>query len=119
MDKEKKLLHELLAADGIEPADPTKSERVAFGKLLDEQLKTKPSKPDTIRPKIWRIIMKSPVTRVAAVFVLAVGIVLTSWHHSENPQSPLSFLNLVNTACAAEQALFTGSSIVHRGLETG
>ena len=45
MDQNKKLFEELLKADGIDPAGPTQSERTAFRKMLDGQLKTKSSKP--------------------------------------------------------------------------
>ncbi|MDH4239816.1 MAG: hypothetical protein OEW48_09655 [Phycisphaerae bacterium] len=59
--------------------------------------------------------MKSPITRVAAVLLVIVGIAVVRWQISDKPKhtSPLTFLSLINTACAAEQAFFTGDSIVH------
>ncbi|MEE8577885.1 MAG: hypothetical protein V3T31_11570, partial [candidate division Zixibacteria bacterium] len=61
--------------------------------------------------------MKSPITRVAAVLLLIVGIAFIRWQISDNKSngqtSPLTFLSLINTACAAEQSLFTGENIVH------
>ncbi len=40
MDNNKKLVEGLLKADGIDPVGATESERVAFGKMLDEKLKS-------------------------------------------------------------------------------
>ena len=59
--------------------------------------------------------MKSPVTRVAAIVLLMVGLAVMSWHSLESPaQNPLTLLMLVNSACAAEQtAYFTSDRIVH------
>ena len=66
---------------------------------------------------LWRLIMKSPITRVAAVLLLMVGIAVMSWQsptgHSDEKTTTLTFLTLISTASAAEQALFTGESIVH------
>ncbi|MHC4693728.1 MAG: hypothetical protein ACYS67_13380 [Planctomycetota bacterium] len=64
------------------------------------------------QPNVWRIIMKSPVTRIAAVLLLIVGISVVKWQIPGKPKhkSPLIFLN---TACAAEQTFFTGDNIVH------
>jgi hypothetical protein len=56
--------------------------------------------------------MKSPVTRVAAVLMLMMGIVVVKWQISDKPEH-ITFLSLINTACAAEQALFTGERVVH------
>jgi len=66
---------------------------------------------------LWRFIMKSPIMRVAAVLLLIVGIAVVKWQIPDNKPdgqtSPLTFLSLINTACAAEQTFFTGDSIVH------
>ena len=64
---------------------------------------------------LWRFIMKSPITRVAAVLLLITGIAVVKWQVSDKPEhtTPLSFLSFINTACAAEQAFFTGDNIVH------
>ena len=65
---------------------------------------------------LWRLIMKSPITRVAAVLLLIAGLAVMSWQspasHS-NDKTTLAFLTLINTASAAEQNLFRGESIVH------
>jgi hypothetical protein len=73
------------------------------------------NKQNTKPISIWRLIMKSPITRVAAVLLLIVGIAVMRWQISDKPKhtSPLTFLSLINTACAAEQALFTGERVVH------
>ena len=73
MDNNKKLFEGLLKADGINPAGATESERIAFGKMLDEQSKSKQSKPGS-RPDIWRIIMKSRITQCGAAAVIIIGI---------------------------------------------
>ena len=50
MDNDKKLFEELLKVDGIDPTGTTESERTAFAKMLDEQSKSKQSKPsDALR----------------------------------------------------------------------
>ncbi len=66
MDNNKKLSEGLLKADGIDPAGATESERIAFGTMLDEQSKLRQSMPRTAWPNIWRIIMKSRITKLAA-----------------------------------------------------
>jgi len=75
MDNEKKLFEGLLKADGIKPAGATESERIAFVKMLDEQSKSKQSKPIS-RPDIWRIIMKSKMIRFAAAAVIILVAIL-------------------------------------------
>ena len=75
----KKLFEELLKADGIDPAGATNSERTAFIKILDEQLKSKHTKLGTAQPNIWRIIMNSKITKyaAAAIVLVAVGLSIT------------------------------------------
>ena len=76
MDNNKKLYEGLLRADGIDPAGATESERVAFGRMLDEQHKLRQSRPSTARPYIWRIIMKSKSTKFAAAAVIMIAAIL-------------------------------------------
>lgn len=76
MDNNKKLSEELLKADGIDPAGATESERIAFEKMLDEQYKLKHSKPSKARPDIWRIIMKSRSTKLAAAAVIMIAAII-------------------------------------------
>ena len=71
MDKNKKLFEGLLKADGINPDGVTESERTAFRRMLDEQ-----SKLGITRSNMWRIIMKSPITKFAAAAVIIVILVL-------------------------------------------
>ena len=75
MDNQKKLFEGLLKADGIDPTGPTESERAAFGIMLDEQTKSRQSKPG---PSIgmWRIIMKSKITKFVAAAVLILAILI-------------------------------------------
>jgi len=70
MDNSKKLSEELLKADGIDPAGATESERAAFIKMLNEHSKPGP------RPEIWRIIMKSQITKLAAAVVIGTVVLL-------------------------------------------
>ncbi len=79
MDNNKKLLEGLLKADGINPAGATEPERIAFIKMLDEQSESKQPKPGS-QPDIWRIIMKSRITKYAAAAVIII-VVLASINH--------------------------------------
>lgn len=72
MDNSRKLAEELLKADGIDPNGASESERTAFVKMLDQQSKSKPSKPD-FRPDIWSKIMKSNITKTAAAAIIVIG----------------------------------------------
>ncbi len=64
---------------------------------------------------LGRLIMKSPITRAAAILLLMVGLAVMIWHSpGSTAQSPLTLLTLVNSACAAEQTVFfTSDRIVH------
>jgi len=75
VDNSRKLFEGLLKADGIDPAGATESERIAFGNMLDEQSKSKPSKPGS-GSGMWRIIMKSKITKfaaAAAIIIIVLG----------------------------------------------
>jgi len=72
MDNNKKFLEGLLKADGIDPAGPAESERIAFGMMLDQQTKSKPGS----WLGIWRIIMKNRITKFAAAAVLILAILI-------------------------------------------
>jgi len=76
MDNNKKLSEGLLKADGIDPAGATESERIAFGRMLDEQSKLRQSKPGIAWPDIWRMIMKSKLTKIAAAAVIMIAAIL-------------------------------------------
>ena len=75
MDNNKKLLEGLLKADGINPAGATEAEHIAFAKMLDEQSKLKKSK-QAYRLDIWRIIMKSRITKFAAAALIIIMVIL-------------------------------------------
>ena len=85
-----------------------------LGNVLEALEISEQQKSAAPKPNIWRIIMKSPITRVAAVLFLMVGIAVVKWQISDKSKhtSP-DFLSFINTACAAEQTFFTGDSIVH------
>ncbi len=76
MDKNKKLSEGLLKADGIDPTGATESERIAFGMMLDEQLKLRQSKPSMAWPDMWRVIMKHKLTKLAAAAIIVIAVVL-------------------------------------------
>ncbi|MHC4131102.1 MAG: hypothetical protein ACYSSP_07920 [Planctomycetota bacterium] len=75
MNNNKKLFEELLKADSINPDGATESERLAFGKMLDTQLKSKKSEPAQ-QPDIWRIIMKSKITKLTAAAVIIIAVLI-------------------------------------------
>jgi hypothetical protein len=75
MDNNKKLFEGLLKADGIDPSNITESERMVFREMLDQQLKTKKSKL-VRQPDIWRIIMKSKITKLAAAAVIIIAVLI-------------------------------------------
>ncbi len=76
MDNNKKLSEGLLKADGIDPTGATESERIAFGRMLDEQSKLRQSKPSIAWPDIWRIIMKHKYTKLAAAAVIMIATIV-------------------------------------------
>ena len=76
MDNNKKLDEGLLKADGIDPAGATESERIAFGRMLDEQSKLRQSKPSIVWPDIWKTIMKHKLTKLAAAAVIMIAVIL-------------------------------------------
>ncbi len=73
MDNNKKLSEKLLKADGINPATPTEPERIAFRELLDQH--SKPKKPGP-QPTLWRLIMKSKITKLAAAAVIILAVIV-------------------------------------------
>ncbi len=82
MNNHRKLWEGLLNADGIDPAGATESERMALGNMLEEQSKSKPSKPGS-GSGMWRTIMKSKITKyaaAAAIIIVALGSI-NFWTH--------------------------------------
>jgi hypothetical protein len=96
MENNKKLFEGLLKADGINPVGVTESERIAFKRMLDEQLKL-----GITQMKLWRIIMKKPivklVTAAAVILIAAIGISLLQ--------------NSSTTAYAVEQTIEVGQGV--------
>lgn len=64
--------------------------------------------------EIWRIIMRSKITRVVAAAAVVILISIAGWF-TVSPGKPaaMSSFTLLAEACAAEQALFTGNKIMH------
>ena len=102
MDNDKKLFEELLKADGISPASVTEQERLAFAKMLDQQLEQKQSKP-TSRSNIWKIIMKNKITKFAAA---AVVIVATIIGINQFDRGSVAFGDIIYKIVVAETATF-------------
>lgn len=88
MDNKRKLIDGLLKADGIDPSGATKSERIAFAKMLDEQSKRRQLKSGIVRPDIWRIIMKHKLTKLAASAMIMIAVIhgfkLIGWPNIES-----------------------------------
>jgi hypothetical protein len=107
--REKKQLETFLKGSEFRTS-PEKDQQV-LERALDRFRRNKQNmNPVSLR----RFIMKSPVTRIAAVLLLIVGISVVKWQISDKSKhtSP-DFLSFINTACAAEQTFFTGDNIVH------
>jgi hypothetical protein len=64
---------------------------------------------------IWRIIMKSKTTKLAAAAVIVIGISVAAWLSSNtNTPEVMSSFTLLSKASAAEQTLFSGTTgIIH------
>ena len=61
----------------------------------------------------WRRIMRSPVTRAAAMIAIIVGAIWAHNHGVEHSGQTPTVLSLLNAATAAENAWFTGDQTVH------
>ena len=61
----------------------------------------------------WRRIMRSPITRAAAVIAVIVSIVWATYQTVGNPIGTPTFSTLLNAATATENAWFTGEQTVH------
>jgi hypothetical protein len=84
--------------------------------VLERALQSFRRNGQNINPvSLWRLIMKSPITRVVAFSFLMAGIAFMGWQSSTSNSNvkTLTFLSLIQTANAAEQSLFTGHSIIH------
>lgn len=85
-------------------------ERV-LGNVLQELDKSEKDKSDVIVPNIWRTIMKSPVTKLAAAAVIIIAVSLFGLFFQN--QNSVNDFSLLAKAFAAENNLFTGEDIVH------
>jgi len=68
MDKHKKLSEEMLKADGINPTQTSETEKIAFGRILDRQLK--------MRKSVFFVYGKNLIKFAAAAMIL---IALICW----------------------------------------
>ena len=62
---------------------------------------------------IWRIIMKKPITKIAAAAVILIAISMFSLFNQEQKPNIFNDFSFLAKACAAENYLFTGENIVH------
>ena len=85
--------------------------------ILDDALKAHQrteTQPAFEKPNIWRIIMKSRMTKLAAAAVIAiVGIASWAIFHHDVERPMLSSIELLKKAQAAEKTLFSGDKIIH------
>ncbi|MGB2864974.1 MAG: hypothetical protein WBC05_16730 [Sedimentisphaerales bacterium] len=61
----------------------------------------------------WRRIMRSPITRTAAMIAIIVSAIWAYYQSVENSDGSPTVLSLLNAATAAENARFTGEQTVH------
>jgi hypothetical protein len=106
-------IEKLIVETRIKPRSEMRSKVLPNALKVQEELKVQNRAGVSLIT--WRFIMKSPVTRVAAVLFLMVGIAVVKWQISDKSEHApsLTFPSFINTACAAEQTFFTGDSIVH------
>ena len=85
--------------------------------ILDDALEAHQrteTQPAFEKPNIWRLIMKSRMTKLAAAAVIAiVGIASWAIFHHDVERPMLSSIELLKKAQAAEKTLFSGDKIVH------
>ena len=79
MDNYKKLSEELLRTDGIDPANIPETERAMFKAMLDKHFNSEQS-----RQVLWRIIMKSNITKFAAAAVIIIAVLYALNNRSVN-----------------------------------
>jgi len=71
------------------------------------------ARPDFRRAFEWRKIMASPIMKMAVAAMIAVAAGLFGMSKLKNPSEPPSRFGLLSKACAAEEALFAGTEIIH------
>lgn len=83
-----------------------------FAAINSEEESTTITRPDIRRVFAWRRIMTSSMMKIGIAAVIVVAAGLFGLSRLEPPSSETSF-NLLAKACAAEESLFVGTSIVH------
>lgn len=71
------------------------------------------SRPAVGRQIPWRTIMKSPITRTAAMIAVIVSTIWAYYQSVGNSGGTATVLSLLKAASAAENAWFTGEQTVH------
>jgi hypothetical protein len=61
----------------------------------------------------WRQIMRSPITRAAAVIAVIASTIWAYYQSVDHPSGTPTVLSLLNAATATENAWFTGDQTVH------
>ncbi|MHC4740501.1 MAG: hypothetical protein ACYS8Z_01240 [Planctomycetota bacterium] len=107
--RENKQLEKFLKGSDLKTS-PQKDQQV-----LERALASYRRNEQNVNPvSLWRLIMKSPITRVAAILILTAGLAVMGWHSLLiESKEPTTLLSLISSACAAEQTLFTGEGIIH------
>lgn len=97
MDSYEKLSEELLKADSIDPLNIPEAERVMFKTMLDKHFNSGQSKP-----ALWKIIMKSNITKfaAAAVLIMAFSIGLILWRSTGSGIALADVLNRIEQVTA-------------------
>jgi hypothetical protein len=89
-------------------------DREVLNEVLDAFEETRQKQTGASHANIWRIIMKSKMTKLAAAAVIAiVGIASWTMFHQGVEKPMMSSIELLAKAQAAEKALFAGDKIVH------
>ena len=94
----------------------TESRSRVLGNILQALDKSQKTSA-VIQPNIWRIIMKSKITKYAAAAVIIIAIsflgLFSNQSDSTDQIKTISCFNLLSQVCAAEQALFYQDGIAH------
>ena len=89
----------------------TEANKKRYSNILQAFKKSKAKEPVATQPNIWRMIMRSRITKLAAAAVIIIAVFLCGLflQHYNN----VTDFSLLAKAFAAENNLFTGEDIVH------
>jgi hypothetical protein len=116
MDNHRKLAEALLKADGIDPEGATESERRALGKMLDQQSNSKPSKP-LLRPEIWRMMMKSKITKFAAAIIIIAALIVVYQFTGSIDGASVVWADVIKNIDRVNDYIFRERQMDHSGVK--